>query len=268
MAPTFRMSRKARQRNPSTGQRSRTVAFGPVRRDSIHKAAKAKEITAATAGPRMPSAGRPNQPSVSAPASGICSAALATSARPGVFMSPVPRSTEAIELATQCTMQPRKRMVAKASAPSSAAPLPPSAPKIRRPKPTKMIAKRAAIPSAMASAWAAAASAAALLPEPSARATEDEMPPPMAPADIMPSVICAGNTRASAARAAVLPSWPTKKPSATLTRLCIATFSTLGAASARMVGTIGPASIICRRSAGVIARYLARRIGEPRELIS
>ena len=124
------------------------------------------------------------------------------------------------------------------------------------------------MPSAITSACAAAASAAALLPEPRARATEEEMPPPMAPADIMPKVICAGKTRASAASAVVLPSWPTKKPSPMLTRLCMATFSTLGVARARMVGTIGPASIICRRSAGVIARYLARRIGEPRELIS
>ena len=63
-----------------------------------------------------------------------------------------------------------------------------------RPKPTKMMANSAAMPSAIASACAAAASAAALLPEPRARATEEEMPPPMAPADIMPSVICAGNT--------------------------------------------------------------------------
>ena len=37
-----------------------------------------------------------------------------------------------------------------------------------------------------------------------------------------------------------------------LTRLCMATFSTLGMARARMVGTIGPASIICRRSAGLM----------------
>ncbi len=43
-------------------------------------------------------------------------------------MSPVPRSTEAIELAIQWAKQPRKRIVAKASARSRAAPLPPSAP--------------------------------------------------------------------------------------------------------------------------------------------
>ncbi len=43
-------------------------------------------------------------------------------------MSPVPRSTEAIELAIQCATQPLKRTPAKAMARSSAAPLPPSAP--------------------------------------------------------------------------------------------------------------------------------------------
>ena len=103
----------------------------------------------------------------------------------------------------------------------------------------------------MASAWTAAASAAARLPAPRARATEEEMPPPMAPADIMPSVIWVGKTSARAARS-TMPSWPTNQPSEMLTRLCMATFSTLGMARARMVGTIGPASIICRRSAGLM----------------
>ena len=107
------------------------------------------------------------------------------------------------------------------------------------------------MPSAMTSACAAAASAAARLPEPSARATEEEMPPPMAPADIWPSAICVGNTRASAARS-TMPRWATNQLSEMLTRLCIATFSTLGAAKVRMVGTIGPASIICRRAAGLM----------------
>jgi hypothetical protein len=36
----------------------------------------------------------------------------------------------------------------------------------------------------------------------------------------------------------------------------------------RMVGTIGPASIICRRCAGVIAGYVARAAPPARELIS
>ncbi len=77
------------------------------------------------------------------------------------------------------------------------------------------------------------------------------MPPPMAPADIWPSAICAGKIRASAARSRV-PSWATNQLSETLTRLCSATFKTLGAASARMVGTIGPASMMFRRSAGLM----------------
>ena len=103
----------------------------------------------------------------------------------------------------------------------------------------------------MTSACAAAASAAARLPEPRARATDEEMPPPMAPADIWPSAIWVGKTRARAARS-TMPSWLTNQLSEMLTRLCMATFSTLGAASARMVGTIGPASIMVRRSAGLM----------------
>ena len=122
------------------------------------------------------------------------------------------------------------------------------------------------MPMAMASPCAAAASAAGRLFEPMARATEEEMPPPIAPADIWPSAIWVGNTSASAARSR-MPSRPTKKASEMLTRLCIATFSTLGAARVRMVGTIGPLSIICRRSTGVMSRSVSRSRGGLRELI-
>jgi hypothetical protein len=118
------------------------------------------------------------------------------------------------------------------------------------------------MPKAMTSACAAAASAAARLPAPSARATEEEMPPPIAPADIWPSAICVGKTSASAARS-TRPSWATNQLSEMLTRLCIATFSTLGAASARIVGTIGPTSIICRRSVGFIAGVCSMRGARP-----
>ena len=122
------MSLKDFQWKPPTGQRSRTVARGPIRRVSIQTAESVKQITAAVAGPWMPSPGSPNQPSVSAPVSGIWIALPATSARPGVFMSPVPRRTEAIELAIQCARQPTNSTLAKAIARSSASPLPPSAP--------------------------------------------------------------------------------------------------------------------------------------------
>ncbi len=73
----------------------------------------------------------------------------------------------------------------------------------------------------------------------------------MAPADIWPNAIWVGKTRANAARS-TMPSWLTNQLSEMLTRLIMATFSTLGAASARMVGTIGPASIMVRRSAGLM----------------
>jgi hypothetical protein len=88
------------------------------------------------------------------------------------------------------------------------------------------------------------------------------MPPPIAPADIWPSAICVGNTRARAA-SSTRPSWATNQLSEMLTRLCIATFSTFGAARIRMVGTIGPASIICRRSAGFMGAYVVRRRQRP-----
>jgi len=74
----------------------------------------------------------------------------------------------------------------------------------------------------------------------------------MAPADIICSVVWAGKTRARAASSAV-PSRPTNQPSAISTVLWAATFRTLGAASVRMVGTSGPASIASRRSSGLMA---------------
>ena len=89
----------------------------------------------------------------------------------------------------------------------------------------------------------------------------------MAPADIWPSAIWVGKTSASAARS-TMPSWLTKKLSEMLTRLCIATFSTLGADRTRMVGTIGPSSIICRRCAGLMQRYLTPTPRIAREVIS
>ena len=62
---------------------------------------------------------------------------------------------------------------------------------------------------AMASAWSTSASASARRPAPSARAIADEMPPPMAPADIICISISTGKTSATPASASV-PSLATK----------------------------------------------------------
>ena len=171
-------------------------------------------------------------------------------------------------LASQCAKQPRNSTVAKATrAIERARRCRPARRRSAGRSPPSTTANSAAMPSAITSACAAAASAAARLPEPSARATEEEMPPPIAPADIWPSAIWVGKTSARAARS-TRPSWPTNQLSEMLTRLCIATFSTLGAARVRMVGTIGPASIICRRSAGFMPALRSMRGRSPRELIS
>ena len=61
----------------------------------------------------------------------------------------------------------------------------------------------------MTSAWSASASASARRPPPSARAIADEMPPPMAPADIICISMSSGNTSATPASGSV-PSLPTK----------------------------------------------------------
>ena len=61
----------------------------------------------------------------------------------------------------------------------------------------------------IASAWIVSASASSRRPPPSARAIAEEMPPPIAPADIICISITTGNTSATPASAAV-PSLPTK----------------------------------------------------------
>jgi hypothetical protein len=55
----------------------------------------------------------------------------------------------------------------------------------------------------MAKAWSTNASAAARRPAPRARAIADEMPPPMAPADIICISISTGKTTATPASASV-----------------------------------------------------------------
>ena len=64
-------------------------------------------------------------------------------------------------------------------------------------------------PSAITSACSARASASARRPPPSARAMEEAMPPPMAPADIICMSITSGKTSATPASASV-PSLPMK----------------------------------------------------------
>ena len=78
-------------------------------------------------------------------------------------------------------------------------------------------------------------------PAPSARAIDDETPPPIAPAEAICSSITSGKTRARPASEAV-PSRPTKIVSPTLTAVWNATRTTPGTASRAIVGAMGAAS--------------------------
>src|SRR5882724_2466006 len=93
----------------------------------------------------------------------------------------------------------------------------------------------------MASAWTTSASASARRPAPRARAIADEIPPPMAPADIICISISTGKTSATPASASV-PSLATKYVSMSPTDACTNMTSTFGVASRRSVLTIGPSS--------------------------
>src|SRR2546422_4710843 len=109
-------------------------------------------------------------------------------------------------------------------------------------------------PTAMASAWAASALASRRRPAPSARAIADEIPPPMAPADIICISMSTGKTSATPASASV-PSLPTKYVSMSPTDACTNMTSTLGVASRRSVLTMGPSSSTRVRASkrGVVA---------------
>src|SRR5207245_1458765 len=101
--------------------------------------------------------------------------------------------------------------------------------------------KRSPKPTAMASAWTTSASASARRPAPSARAIADEIPPPMAPADIICISISTGKTSATPASASV-PSLATKYVSMSPTDACTNMTSTFGVASRRSVLAMGPST--------------------------
>jgi len=88
-------------------------------------------------------------------------------------------------------------------------PLPPIPAYSRGPPVSAPSVKRSPKITAIASACSDNALASARRPAPRARAIADEMPPPIAPADIICISIITGKTRATPASAAV-PSLPTK----------------------------------------------------------
>ena len=93
----------------------------------------------------------------------------------------------------------------------------------------------------MTSACSTSASASSRRPAPSARAIADEMPPPMAPAEIICISITPGKTSAMPASASV-PSRDTNQVSISPVAACASMTSTLGQAMRNSVGTIGALS--------------------------
>src|SRR6266508_2842972 len=93
----------------------------------------------------------------------------------------------------------------------------------------------------MTSACSTNASASSRRPPPSARAIADEMPPPIAPAEIICISITPGNASAMPASASV-PSFATHQVSMSPVAACANITSTFGEAIRNNVGTIGPCS--------------------------
>src|SRR5262245_65240477 len=94
---------------------------------------------------------------------------------------------------------------------------------------------------AMTIAWPTSRLASAARPAPSARATAEATPPPMPPADIVCMSMTSGKVTETPAKASA-PSQPTKYASSTLMATWATSMTTLGAASAKSVGAMGPSS--------------------------
>jgi hypothetical protein len=122
-------------------------------------------------------------------------------------MLPAPRTTAPSTLVAQMTMAPLNSTSAYDSAASSAAPRPPIAPKMLRPKPSNVAVNSAARTQAISIDCCARCPASSDRPAPSARATAAVTAPPMPPPDICIISIDSGNTSATPASASA-PSRP------------------------------------------------------------
>ena len=154
---------------------------------------------------------------------------------------PVPRSTLASALNIHSSTMPANNRLEYVSAASSVAPWPPISVYNARPAVSMITPKVMPSAAAMISACMTRALASAARCAPMARAMAEEIPPPIAPADIICISINAGNTRATPACASV-PSFPTQYASIKPIDDCTSSKTIWGAASFNSVGTIGPSS--------------------------
>jgi hypothetical protein len=98
----------------------------------------------------------------------------------------------------------------------------------------------------MTKAWSTKASASAWRPPPSARAIAEEMPPPMAPPDIICISITTGNTTAIPASASV-PRWDSHQVSTKPVLACASITKMFGQESRKRVEAMGPRRKSSRR---------------------
>jgi len=157
----------------------------------------------------MPMAGTGPQPKISRGDSGMSTTTPATVTLAGTAMLPVPRITAASELKSHTSTAPANTQLEYTSAPCSDAPVPPMAAYSAGPPSSSAAVNVRPKPSAMTSACVTSAFASSGLRAPRARAMDEAMPPPMAPAEVICISITTGNTSAIAARASP-PSLPTK----------------------------------------------------------
>ena len=156
-------------------------------------------------------------------------------------MLPVPRTMLPRMLNIQKAMAPAKITVEYDTAAASAPSRPPMKRNSAGPPSSMPAEKSAPIPAAMTSECTASASATSRRPAPRARAMAEATPPPMPPADMVCMSMIRGKTIETPASASV-PSPLTKYASRTLTAVCTARTTTLGAARRKSVEAIGPSS--------------------------
>ena len=171
----------------------------------------------------------------------------------GTSMSPVPRMQLASPLNTHNTTAPAKTTLEYCSAASSAAPPPPIARYSAGPPSSPAAQNTPPSPALTATACSTSPSASARRPAPSARAMADDMPPPIAPDDIICMSISPGNTSAIPASAGV-PSRPMKCASINPVEAWASMTSTFGPARRNSnpgTGACSSASVRALRGEGI-----------------
>jgi hypothetical protein len=238
-APTRRMSAAIDHR--TRAQRIRTT-LRPARIYHPSTAAVSALVSnTAAAPPWMPIAGIGPKPKISNGESGTSNTTPTQIATAGTNILPVPLITLASAFDSQTRTVPPNTTLEYSIAASSDPPRPPIAAYNGRPNVSSNAEKNNPKATLIRMAWRTKVSASSRRPLPRARAMADEIPPPMAPPEIICIIMKPGNTSAMPVSASV-PRWDSHHVSISPVDACADMTRMFGQAMLISVGTIAPCS--------------------------